>query len=198
MLDVVDALAERVGLIEAPHTLRDDRVESPMVAGLFTPVVLLPRARFDALPDAQQRMAICHELVHLRRGDLWLGCVPALAERLVFFHPLAHVAAREYLLAREAACDRPCCARWTPRRRDYGRLILALGVSPLARGLRGVQHIALVLEPETENGMLNHTTPSARARYAGWLLAAAAAVAIVPMQVVARTAPAHRRNQRRR
>jgi septal ring factor EnvC (AmiA/AmiB activator) len=38
--------------------------------------------------------------------------------------------------------------------------------------------------------MLNHTTPSARTRYSGWLLAAAAAVAIVPMQVVARTAPA--------
>ena len=96
-------------------------------------------------------MAICHELVHLRRGDLWLGCVPALAERLFFFHPLAHVAAREDPLAREAACDAAVLRAMDATPQDYGRLLLALGVSPLARGLRGVQHIALVLEPETEN-----------------------------------------------
>ena len=190
LLDVVDALAEQVGLVAAPNTLRADRVESPMVAGLFTPVVLLPRARFDALPDAQQRMAICHELVHLRRGDLWLGCVPALAERLFFFHPLAHVAVREYLLAREAACDAAVLRAMDATPQDYGRLLLALGVSPLRAGFAASSTSRSFSSLKRRIGMLNHTTPSARARYAGWLLAAAAAVAIVPMQVVARTAPA--------
>ena len=190
LLDIVDALAEQVGLLQAPNTLRADRLESPMVAGLFTPVVLLPRARFDALPVLQQRMAICHELVHLRRGDLWLGCVPALAERLFFFHPLAHVAAREYLLAREAACDAAVLRAMDATPQDYGRLILALGVSPLRAGFAAASTSRSFSSLKRRIGMLNHTTPSARARYAGWLLAAAAAVAIVPMQVVARTAPA--------
>ena len=161
-----------------------------MVTGLFTPVVLLPRARFDALPDVHQRMAICHELVHLRRGDLWLGCVPALAERLFFFHPLAHVAAREYLLAREAACDAAVLRAMDATPQDYGRLLLALGVSPLRAGFAASSTSRSFSSLKRRIGMLNHTTPSARARYAGWLLAAAAAVAIVPMQVVARTAPA--------
>jgi bla regulator protein blaR1 len=161
-----------------------------MVAGLFTPVVLLPGARFDALPGALQRMAICHELVHLRRGDLWLGCVPALAERLFFFHPLAHVAAREYLLAREAACDAAVLRTMDATPQDYGRLLLALGVSPLGAGFAASSTSRSFSSLKRRIGMLNHTTPSARARYAGWLLAAAAAVAIVPMQAVARTAPA--------
>ena len=190
MLDVVDALAEQVGLVGTPDTLRADRVESPMIAGLFAPVVLLPRARFDALPDALQRMAICHELVRLRRGDLWLGCVPALAERLFFFHPLAHVAAREYLLAREAACDAAVLRAMDATPQDYGRLLLALGVSPLRAGFAASSTSRSFSSLKRRIGMLNHTMPSARARYAGWLLAAAAAVAIVPMQVVARTAPA--------
>jgi beta-lactamase regulating signal transducer with metallopeptidase domain len=189
LLDVVDSLAVQVGLVGTPDTLRDDRVESPMVAGLFAPVVLLPRSRFDALPDALQRMAICHELVHLRRGDLWLGCVPALAERLFFFHPLAHVAAREYLLAREAACDAAVLRAMDATPQDYGRLLLALGVSPLRAGFAASSTSRSFSSLKRRIGMLNHTTPSARARYAGWLLAAAAAVAIVPMQVVARTAP---------
>jgi hypothetical protein len=57
------------------------------------------------MTPAEQRMAISHEIAHIRRGDLRWGCVPALAEALFFFHPLAHVCAREYALWREAACD---------------------------------------------------------------------------------------------
>ena len=33
-------------------------------------------------------MALAHELMHVRRRDVLLGCLPALAERLYFFHPL--------------------------------------------------------------------------------------------------------------
>jgi bla regulator protein blaR1 len=189
LLDIVDALAEQVGLARAPDTLRADRVESPMVAGLLAPVVLLPRARFDALPDVQQRMAICHELVHLRRGDLWLGCVPALAERLFFFHPLAHLAAREYLLAREAACDAAVLRSMNAAPQDYGRLLLALGVSPLGAGFAAASTSRSFSSLKRRITMLNQTPANARARYAGWFVAAVTACAVVPMQVVARTAP---------
>ena len=72
---------------------------------------------------------------------------------------------------------------------DYGRLLLALGVSPLKAGFAASSTSRSFSSLKRRIGMLNHTTPSASARYAGWLLAAAAAVAIVPMQVVARTAP---------
>ena len=158
LLDVVDALAERVGLVARPDTLRANRVESPMVAGLFTPVVLLPRARFDALPDAQQRMAICHELVHLRRGDLWLGCVPALAERPVFLPPAGarrrtpSACARGGLRRGRAARDGRHAAGLRPPAPRARRLAAR-------RGLRGVQHFALVLEPGTENRPVRRTPP---------------------------------------
>ena len=50
-------------------------------------------------------MALTHELIHLQRRDLWWGLLPAVSQHLFFFHPLVHVAAREYALAREEACD---------------------------------------------------------------------------------------------
>ena len=59
---------------------------------------MLPAERLNTLSDEQRRMVICHELAHLKRADLWLGCIPALAERMFFFHPLADVASREYAL----------------------------------------------------------------------------------------------------
>jgi hypothetical protein len=56
--------------------------------------------------------------------------VPALAERLFFFHPLVRLAAREYALCREAACDAAVIDALQTSPRDYGRLLLALGVTP--------------------------------------------------------------------
>jgi hypothetical protein len=47
-------------------------------------------------------MAVCHELAHVKRADLWLRCVPALAERIFFFP--AGASHRACALPR-AACD---------------------------------------------------------------------------------------------
>ena len=74
-------------------------------------------------------MALAHELMHVRRRDVLLGCIPALAERLYFFHPLARLAAREYVIAREAACDAAVVRALDVPADDYGRLLLRLGVT---------------------------------------------------------------------
>ena len=95
--DVAAELAACLGLRRTPRVFVSDRVDTPLVTGPLRPVVLVPAGSFDRLSADEQRMVLCHELSHVKRGDLWFGCAPALAERVFFFHPLAHVAAREYL-----------------------------------------------------------------------------------------------------
>src|SRR3546814_8140732 len=83
-------------------------------------------------------MAMAHELVHLRRGDLWLGWVPATAQWLFCFHPLVRWAMREYALNRESACDAQVMQHDQAAPQDYGRLLLRLGVAqPMHAGLAG-------------------------------------------------------------
>jgi beta-lactamase regulating signal transducer with metallopeptidase domain len=123
-------LSARLGLRVVPQVRVSASPQTPLVAGLVRPVVLLPANRLDALTDDQRRMVICHELAHVKRADLWLGCIPALAERIFFFHPLAHVASREYALARETACDAAVMRTLAAAPQEYGKLLLALGVSP--------------------------------------------------------------------
>ena len=189
LLDVVDALAERVGLVAPPDTLRADRVESPMVAGLFTPVVLLPRAA--STPCRMHSSA-------WRSATSWCTSGAATCGLAACRHwPSACFSSTRWRTSPRAST---ACARGGLRRgraaRDgrhatgLRRLLLALGVSPLGAGFAASSTSRSFSSLKRRIGMLNHTTPSARARYAGWLLAAAAAVAIVPMQVVARTAPA--------
>jgi beta-lactamase regulating signal transducer with metallopeptidase domain len=127
---IATEVAAAIGLKRAPPVRTSNEVGTPFVAGALRPVVVVPADRFAALSCDEKRMALCHELAHVKRADLWLGCVPALAERLFFFHPLVRLAAREYALCREAACDVAVIDALQTSPRDYGRLLLALGVTP--------------------------------------------------------------------
>ena len=183
---VVRELCFHAGVSRAVGARSSDEIDAPMVARLFRPVILLPARLFDTLSIAEQRMAICHELVHVRRGDLWLGCVPALAERLFFFHPLAILAAREYLLAREAVCDRAVLRLLDAAPQDYGRLLLTFGVSPMRAGLAAAGSSRSFSSLKRRIAMLGHRSPSSLARLGGWLVAGAAVCALIPIQLAAR------------
>jgi beta-lactamase regulating signal transducer with metallopeptidase domain len=103
----------------------DTRV--PLAVGLRRPGILLP-AGSEHLSDDALRIVLAHELSHLRRRDPLLGCLPALAEILFWFHPLARLSSREYLSAREELCDADALTVTHASPRDYGELLLHFAV----------------------------------------------------------------------
>ena len=184
-------LAAALGLAREVEVRVSPDVDTPLVGGMVRPVVLLPEPGFDALPAAQQRMALCHELAHVRRADLWLNAIPALAERVFFFHPLAHVAAREFGLAREAACDAAVLRTLHAAPSEYGQLLLALGVARQSRHLAAAGAPRSLSNLRRRISMLNQSSSSRAWRLVSWGIAALAVCAIVPIQLVARrSAPA--------
>lgn len=120
-------LAKRAGLRHCPRLRVSGQVEAPLVAGWWQPVILWPDRQELSMDETS--LALAHELAHLKRGDLWLGIIPALARRLLFFHPLVRWAEHEYIAYREAACDAAAIRGSTHDARDYGALLLRLGVS---------------------------------------------------------------------
>jgi beta-lactamase regulating signal transducer with metallopeptidase domain len=122
-------LATRLRLRRVPQVRVSDEIDTPLVFGLLRPTVIVPGGTFELLSASQQQMALCHELAHVARGDLWLGCVPALAERLFFFHPFVRLASREYGFWRESACDGAVLEALDAAPQEYGRLLLDLGVA---------------------------------------------------------------------
>ncbi len=122
--------AEAHGLRRAPRLKVSAQIRSPQLIGPWRPVLLLPARELPAMSADDLDMALTHELIHLQRRDLWWGLLPALSQHLFFFHPLVHVAAREYALAREEACDGAVVAGHDHCRHDYGRLLVQLGVAP--------------------------------------------------------------------
>jgi beta-lactamase regulating signal transducer with metallopeptidase domain len=184
LLQVLAHAAATRGLRHAPrlHLSRD--IDSPLVVGHLRPVLLLPTR--VPMSGAELDMVLAHELWHLRRGDLWWGCVPALARHLFFFHPCAHLAVREYGLAREADCDAAVVEVERHSRRDYGRLLLRLGTDAGAgAGLAVGSPTFHALNRRLT--MLQNTIFLPRAG-AMTLLVTVAAIGVMPLRLVAAAA----------
>ena len=82
-----------------------DQAMSPVVCGLFRPVILVPRVLVERLSPAQLRSVLVHELVHLRRGDVWANCFQALLQAAYWWHPLLWLANARMRRVREEAVD---------------------------------------------------------------------------------------------
>lgn len=189
-------LAGRLGIARVPEVRESELVDTPLVTGLRRPTVVVPTASFHLLSLEQQRMALCHELAHVKRADLSLGAIPALAERVFFFHPLVHVASREYSIWREAACDRDVLDALDAAPDEYGRLLVDLGVSRPRAGLAAAGASWSFTSLTRRLNML--TESPNRSKYSRAIAICAvgvAALTLVPLTLSARQAQAPERLQ---
>ncbi len=180
--------AHRLGLRRTPQLRISSAISSPQVTGLWRTIVLLPADQ--RMTQAESAMALIHELAHLRRGDLWLGWIPAIAQRLFFFHPLVTWAVREYALSREAACDAQVLQQTGTVPQAYGQLLLRLGIAhPMHAGLAGASPSFHNLKRRLI--MLQQSENPTRSRARAWPLIVLIVLAgVLPYRVTA-SAPQH-------
>ena len=109
-------------LSRRPALLRCPGLPTPMLAGLFRPVLLLPR---DMAGDGLE-FALLHELTHLRRRDIWLRALALWVRALYWFNPLCWLMSRLISRDTELACDEEVLGRLPPEEKEaYGRTILS-------------------------------------------------------------------------
>jgi len=78
---------------------------SPAVCGLFRPAILIPQSLAENFSDEQLRAVLLHELIHLRRRDVWLNFLQSLLQIFYWWHPLVWLANVRIRQAREEAVD---------------------------------------------------------------------------------------------
>ena len=118
------ALSRRFGLREAPRLLVSDGAGSPVLLGGTRPAIILPPALLTDCSQPELELIIAHELAHRSRRDLLWGWIPALGHALFFFFPIEWLAAHEYRLAQEMACDELAIHVSHARVGDYGEALL--------------------------------------------------------------------------
>ncbi|MCP5534894.1 MAG: M56 family metallopeptidase [Akkermansiaceae bacterium] len=79
-------------------------LNSPVVTGLFKPVVLFPPSA-QQWPEETVKMAVLHELGHIQRKDLWLRLTADITCAMHWYNPLVWWMKSRLLTQCEYACD---------------------------------------------------------------------------------------------
>jgi beta-lactamase regulating signal transducer with metallopeptidase domain len=185
-----DRAAAAIGLKHTPSIRVSDDIGAPLVAGIVRPIVLIPACAIDGLSSRERAMVIGHELAHIRRRDLLFAWVPAVAERLFFFHPLVRLAAREYAAERESACDAIVLNVMDAAPQEYGHMLLRLGVGRLNPVFTVGGSSPSVGALKRRLDML-HEASSIHSFRATALVVLVALLAVLPLRVVAKAAAVH-------
>ncbi|NQT17830.1 MAG: M48 family metalloprotease, partial [Planctomycetes bacterium] len=119
-------LSRELGPRRAPSLRTSDAVGSPSLLGVVRPAIVLPTSLLHVCGPAELRLALAHELAHLRRRDLLWNWLPTLAEVLFFFHPAVWLARRQWLFAQELACDEMAARVSRSTAVEMGRLLLQI------------------------------------------------------------------------
>jgi beta-lactamase regulating signal transducer with metallopeptidase domain len=155
---LVDEARSLAGLRHpVPLKLVEGRM-SPAVCGLFHPVILLPRALAEKLSPAQLRAVLLHEMVHLRRGDVWVNCAQALLQIAYWWHPLLWGANARIRRVREEAVDDAVMLALREEAEGYAATLLEVAKLALRRplvslGLVGIMESRSALRQRIERLM---------------------------------------------
>ena len=80
-------------------------IQSPGLAGLFRPVILLPADVMSWTSREERTSILRHELAHIMRRDHLVSLFQSVLGAFLFFHPMLRYACHQLSLERELACD---------------------------------------------------------------------------------------------
>jgi hypothetical protein len=105
--------------LRAPRLLVVSGLASPLVGGLFRPVLIWPERLEERLSDSGLQAVLVHELAHLRRHDHWVRWLEGPAACLWWWNPLFRLARSRVRQYAELACDAWVLAVLPQARRAY-------------------------------------------------------------------------------
>ena len=117
---------------------------SPAVCGLFRPTILIPQSLLNNFSDKQLRAVLLHELIHLRRRDVWLNFGQALMQILYWWHPLVWLANARIRRTREEAVDDAVMLALRDEAESYAPTLLEVAKLALNRPLASLGLVGIM------------------------------------------------------
>lgn len=100
--DTLQQLKSQLKIKRSVSLIRFSQAASPMIIGFIRPVLVLP---CDEYSDEELQFIIRHELIHLKRGDVYIKLLCVLANAVHWFNPLIWIMRREAAIDMELSCD---------------------------------------------------------------------------------------------
>jgi bla regulator protein blaR1 len=123
--------AREIGAHRGLRLIESPAVQGPLALGLLRRRICVP-ADFESRYSPQERaLALDHEAIHHRRGDLWWNHLGLVILALNWFNPIAWFAFKAFRADQELACDAAVAAAApSATRLDYARALIKSASRP--------------------------------------------------------------------
>lgn len=119
---LLPVIKENLGLKREVRLAYSTLIRSPFLIGLRKPTIYLPLKNSESVDIG---MVFHHELIHLKRKDLWIKALILVARALHWFNPLVHMLSKDIHTWSELSCDEEVVKGMSlADRKLYGETIL--------------------------------------------------------------------------
>lgn len=132
----LSAMALQFGISREVRLRVVDNLASPITAGWWRPVVLVPASLISGMPPDLLEALLAHEMGHVKRFDYLVNLGQNVVETLLFYHPAVWWISRQVRAEREQIADDAAAMYLGEPRR------LALALSELERFQFSPHHLA--------------------------------------------------------
>lgn len=179
VLTLARQIEHAIGLRHERLDLKTSSVSSgPLVCGLLKPTLLLPEWFETDYTHKEQGVALAHEMLHIKRGDLWGLHAAVIALAMQWFNPLAWLSIKVFRIDQEAACDADVLALWDTCPHTYGATLIKAArlTYPITQPLKTAS-LPLSHALYERLNIMKNPLPSARQRLTSSFLTASVGVA---------------------
>jgi D-alanyl-D-alanine endopeptidase (penicillin-binding protein 7) len=130
-------MAQRFGVTREVRLRVVDNLASPITAGWWRPVVLVPASLISGMPPDLLEALLAHEMGHVKRFDYLVNLGQNVVETLLFYHPAVWWISGRIRAEREQIADDLAASHLGEPRR------LAMALSELEKFQFSAHHLAL-------------------------------------------------------
>lgn len=99
---------------------------SPFSGGILHPYIVLPKKALQDWEDREIRILLCHEMIHIAYGHIWLLTLFSLLKIYWWINPLMYPAMRQLQEDAELFCDEKCLQLSKEPAGIYGGLLVKM------------------------------------------------------------------------
>ncbi len=152
---LVQSCGKLVGMKGKVKLKTSANATSPAVCGLLRPVILLPQNLAPNLTKERLKAVLVHELIHIKRGDLWINLFQALLQIAYFYNPFVWLANAIIRRAREQAVDETVQVALGKSAESYPQILVNVAKLAFERPALSLRLIGVV---ENKSALKNRIT----------------------------------------
>jgi len=156
LTDMLTDCCRQLGIRKKIDLRISQNAQSPAACGLLKPKVLMPSSLLARLSSDKLRMALLHELAHVKRGDLWVNFGQTVLQIIYFYNPLLWLANAMVRRVREQAVDEMVLAHLGDEARNYSSTLVDIAEIAFARPALGLRLIGVVESKKALAGRIKH------------------------------------------